>query len=108
MMVFVLSFLFVSLFCGAVQARNSSIIFSDFQFVQFLDLFLLRFCLVFIETIYYIYYISAIYRLEQDSCSMKDYLPYDRSPTKASSQSDWPVAIERMSAIVSDQIEASF
>ena len=31
MMVFVLSFLFVSLFCGAVLARNSSIIFSEFR-----------------------------------------------------------------------------
>ena len=31
MMVFVLSFLFVSLLCGAVLARNSSIIFSEFR-----------------------------------------------------------------------------
>ena len=31
MMVLVLSFLFVSLLCGAVLARNSSIIFSEFR-----------------------------------------------------------------------------
>ena len=54
-----------------------------FQFIQFIDLLLLRFCLVFMEFICYIYINSAIYCLEQDSCSIKDYLPYDRSPTKA-------------------------
>ena len=31
MIVFVLSFLFVSLLCGAVLARNASIIFSEFR-----------------------------------------------------------------------------